>query len=236
MLYIFNQMVIMKTHLLARTRLLALLVCPLLWLGLSSCGSIAKESPAYQRAYHNAVVRDKQSIATPLSELNSFMELSAGVHSAFTPSVKVSPEITGRWLWRVPQIGPIGPELSYRGMRGADAKTSDQILHVGLASGGYDGEVGGHTTLGVLTSIGYMRTMSSRLVSDKATKEALNGGYLRLGFRSLWRINQSRTALGLEAGLTGYYLGGKSELPAASFTPGLGWYPSLSIVYTFGSL
>lgn len=233
---ILNQKVIMKTPSLTPVRLLAVLGCSLLTLGLSSCGSIAKESPAYQRAYRNAEVRDKQSIATPLSELNSFMELSAGVHSAFAPSVKVSPEITGRWLWRVPQLGHMGPEVTYRGMRGADAKTSDQILHIGLASGGYDGEVGGHTTLGLLTSIGYMRTMSSRLVSDKATKEALNGGYLRLGFRSLWRINQSRTALGLEAGLTGYYLGGKSELPAASFTPGFGWYPSLSIVYTFGSL
>ncbi|WP_321071600.1 hypothetical protein [Porphyromonas sp.] len=160
---------------------------------------------------------------------------ASGVRTSGAPIV--TPEVSSRWMWRFPHGGLMGPEIGFRGDRISSSKHIAGLLTVGLAQGGYDGEVSRSTTIGVINSVGYMRSFSPYVIDGEWRQQGRNGAYLRIGLRAHRRISEGSGALGLEAGLMGYYLWG-SMLEGDNtrvFSPGFGWFPSLSVIYTLGS-
>ena len=131
----------------------------------------------------------------------------------------------------------MGPEIGFRGDRISSSKHIAGLLTVGLAQGGYGGEVSRSTTIGVINSVGYMRSFSPYVIDGEWRQQGRNGAYLRIGLRAHRRISEGSGALGLEAGLMGYYLWGNilEGDNTRVFPPGFGWFPSLSVIYTLGS-
>ena len=160
---------------------------------------------------------------------------ASGVRTSGTPIV--TPEVSIRWMWRFPHLGRLGPEIGFRGDRISSSKHIAGLLTVGLAQGGYGGEVSRSTTIGVVNSVGYMRSFSPYVIDGEWRQQGRNGAYLRIGLRAHWRISEGFSALGLEAGLMGYYLWGNilEGDNTRVFSPGFGWFPSLSVLYTLGS-
>ena len=217
---------------------------------LSGCGSM-KSHPAYKRAYAAAQEREEKTKTTPLSQMGSIHETSIGISPVLRIEQQgrgasgvrtsgapiVTPEVSSRWMWRFPHGGLMGPEIGFRGDRISSSKHIAGLLTVGLAQGGYDGEVSRSTTIGVINSVGYMRSFSPYVIDGEWRQQGRNGAYLRIGLRAHWRISEGYGALGLEAGLMGYHLWG-SMLEGDNtrvFSPGFGWFPSLSVIYTLGS-
>ena len=214
---------------------------------LSGCGSM-KSSPVYKRAYAAAQEREEKTKTTPLSQMGSIRETSvgispvlrieqqgrgaSGVRTSGTPIV--TPEVSIRWMWRFPHLGRLGPEIGFRGDRISSSKHIAGLLTVGLA---YGGEVSRSTTIGVVNSVGYMRSFSPYVIDGEWRQQGRNGAYLRIGLRAHWRISEGFSALGLEAGLMGYYLWGNilEGDNTRVFSPGFGWFPSLSVISTLGS-
>lgn len=211
----------------------------------TSCSANRGNSKVYERHYRLAEQRSIQTDTTPFSRLNSYIETGLGVHGAFTPDVPtsrrpmISPEVSARWLFKVPQVGHIGPEVTYRGTRGiapTGSTSSDNLWTTGLTLGGYSGEVGKHITLGSISSIGYIGSSSHRVIDGKEVVQGSHGAYVRLGICSLLRISGTPSSIGLEVGITGYYLKGRGQTFSSQPTPGLGWFPSLTLIHSFGSL
>ena len=91
----------------------------------------------------------------------------------------------------------MGPEIGFRGDRISSSKHIAGLLTVGLAQGGYDGEVSRSTTIGVINSVGYMRSFSPYVIDGEWSlpEDRASGSPEDLG--RLWRSGAGGRSDGL---------------------------------------